>query len=54
VLLPLAMFFSVVLTANQFIFDIIVGTVIVLAAIAVAFVMENRRLGVPRLRRQQT
>jgi hypothetical protein len=54
VLLPLAMFFSVVLTANHFIFDIIVGTVIVLAAIGVAFVMENRRLGVPRLRRQQT
>jgi len=54
VLLPLAMFFSVVLTANHFIFDIIVGTVIVLAAIAVAFVMENRRLGVLRLHRQQT
>jgi hypothetical protein len=54
VLLPLAMFFSVVLTANHFIFDIIVGTVIVLAAIAVAFVMENHRLEVLRLRRQQT
>jgi hypothetical protein len=54
VLLPLAMFFSVVLTANHFIFDIIVGAVIVLAAIAVAFVMENHRLEVLRLRRQQT
>jgi len=54
VLLPLAMFFSVVLTANHFIFDIIVGAVIVLAAIAVAFVMENHRLDVLRLRRQQT
>jgi membrane-associated phospholipid phosphatase len=49
VLLPLAMFFSVVLTANHFIFDIIVGAVIVLAAIGVAFVMEDRRLA-----RQQT
>lgn len=54
VLLPVAMFFSVVLTANHFIFDIIVGAVIVLAAIAVAFVMENHRLEVLRLRRQQT
>jgi hypothetical protein len=49
VLLPLAMFFSVVLTANHFIFDIIVGAVIVLAAIGVASVMEDRRLA-----RQQT
>jgi hypothetical protein len=31
-----------------------VGVVIVLAAIAVAFVMENHRLEVLRLRRQQT
>jgi hypothetical protein len=54
VLLPVAMFFSVVLTANHFIFDIIVGAVIVLAAIAVAFVMEKHRLEVLRLRRQQT
>jgi len=53
-LLPLAMFFSVVLTANHFIFDIIVGTMIVLGAIGVAFVMENRRLEVLRLGRQQT
>jgi len=54
VALPMAMFFSVVLTANHFIFDIIVGAVIVLAAIAVAFVMENHRLEVLRLRRQQS
>ena len=38
----------------NFIYDIIVGAVIVLAAIAVAFVMENHRLEVLRLRRQQT
>jgi hypothetical protein len=54
VLLPLAMFFSVVLTANHFIFDIIVGAVIVLAAIGVASVMENRRLARQQSQGQQT
>lgn len=41
-LLPTAMFFSVVLTANHFILDVIVGTAIVVVAIAIAFALDRR------------
>jgi hypothetical protein len=43
-----------VLTANHFIFDIIVGTAIVLTAIGVAFGLHNGYLAVRWSRRQRT
>jgi hypothetical protein len=48
-----AMFFAVVLTANHFIFDMLVGSFIVLLSIAIAFMLQEQRLPVPSLRRQQ-
>jgi hypothetical protein len=48
-----AMFFAVVLTANHFIFDMLVGSLIVLVSIAIAFLLQEQRLPVPVLRRQQ-
>ena len=54
VVMVAAMFFAIVLTANHFIFDMLVGSLIVLAAIAVAFALERERFLLPRLRRQQT
>lgn len=45
VLFPTMMFFSIVLTANHFIFDAVVGGLIVLLAIVLAFGVENFRLG---------
>ena len=48
VLFPTLMFFSIVLTANHFIFDAVVGGLVVLLAIALAFVVENFRAGARR------
>ncbi|HUS81932.1 MAG TPA: phosphatase PAP2 family protein [Dehalococcoidia bacterium] len=45
VLFPTLMFFSIVLTANHFIFDAVVGGLLVLLAIVVAFALENFRVG---------
>lgn len=45
VLFPTVMFFSIVLTANHFIFDAMVGGLVVLLAIALAFALENYWLG---------
>jgi hypothetical protein len=39
------MFFAIVLTGNHFIFDALAGALVVLLAIALAFVLENIRLG---------
>lgn len=44
-----AMFFAIVLTANHFIFDMLVGSAIVLAAIGIARALAGQRL--PSLRR---
>lgn len=46
VLFPALMFFSVVLTGNHFIFDGIVGALVVLLAIVLAFGLENARPGI--------
>jgi hypothetical protein len=54
VVMVTAMFFAIVLTANHFIFDMLVGSLIVLVAIAVALALEGERFPLPRLRRQQT
>lgn len=48
-----AMFFAIVLTANHFIFDMLVGSLIVLLSIAVAFLLREQRLPIPVWRRQQ-
>jgi hypothetical protein len=45
VLFPTVMFFSIVLTANHFIFDAVVGGLVVLLAIVLAFAVEYFRLG---------
>jgi membrane-associated phospholipid phosphatase len=45
VLFPTFMFFAIVLTGNHFIFDALAGALVVLLAIALAFVLENIRLG---------
>ncbi len=45
VLFPTLMFFSIILTANHFIFDAIIGGLIVVLAIMLAFRLENLRLG---------
>jgi hypothetical protein len=45
VLFPTLMFFSIVLTANHFIFDAVVGGLVVLLAIFVAFALDNLRVG---------
>jgi hypothetical protein len=45
VFFPTVMFFSIVLTANHFIFDAVVGGLVVLLAIFVAFALENFRVG---------
>ncbi|MGA2286165.1 MAG: phosphatase PAP2 family protein [Dehalococcoidia bacterium] len=45
VLFPTFMFFAIVLTGNHFIFDAMAGALVVLLAIALAFVLENVRLG---------
>ena len=45
VLFPTVMFFSIVLTGNHFIFDAMVGGLVVLLAIVLAFAVENFRLG---------
>ena len=45
VLFPTLMFFSIVLTANHFIFDAMVGGLVVLLAIALAFMVESFRIG---------
>ena len=45
VLFPTFMFFSIVLTANHFIFDAMVGGLVVLLSIALAFGLENVRFG---------
>jgi hypothetical protein len=54
VLFPTVMFFSIVLTANHFIFDGLVGALVVLPAIGLAFALENARLGRRQTLRQQT
>ena len=54
VVMVTAMFFAIVLTANHFIFDMLVGSLIVLVAIAVAFALERERLPLLRPVRQQT
>ncbi len=46
VLFPAFMFFAIVLTGNHFIFDAIVGALVVLLAIAVAFALEGLRGGI--------
>jgi hypothetical protein len=43
VLFPTLMFFSIVLTGNHFIFDALVGGLVVLLAIVLAFMVENFR-----------
>jgi len=45
VLFPTVMFFSIVLTANHFIFDAVAGGLVVLLAIVLAFALENFRVG---------
>ena len=45
VLFPTLMFFSIVLTANHFIFDAVIGGLVVVLAIMLAFQVENLRLG---------
>ncbi|MGD0114990.1 MAG: phosphatase PAP2 family protein [Dehalococcoidia bacterium] len=45
VLFPTFMFFAIVLTGNHFIFDAMAGALVVLLAIALAFILENVRLG---------
>jgi hypothetical protein len=45
VLFPTFMFFAIVLTGNHFIFDAMAGALVVLLAIALAFLLENVRLG---------
>ena len=45
VLFPTLMFFSIVVTANHFIFDAVVGGLLVLLAIVAAFALDNYRLG---------
>ncbi|MGB8343233.1 MAG: phosphatase PAP2 family protein [Ktedonobacteraceae bacterium] len=52
VLFPTVMFFSIVLTANHFIFDAMVGGLVVLLAIVLAFALENFRLGTRQAMRQ--
>jgi hypothetical protein len=52
VLFPTVMFFSIVLTANHFIFDAMVGGLVVLLAIVLAFLAENFRLGTRQTVRQ--
>ncbi len=45
VLFPTLMFFSIVLTANHFIFDALIGGLVVILAIMLAFQLEGFRLG---------
>ncbi len=52
VVMTTAMFFSVVLTANHFIFDMIVGTLVVLVALAVALLVDSGRFAPWRALRQ--
>jgi hypothetical protein len=52
VLFPTVMFFSIVLTANHFIFDAMVGGLVVLLAIVLAFWVENFRFGTRQTVRQ--
>ena len=52
VVMVAAMFFAIVLTANHFIFDMLVGSAIVLVAIAIAFALDNHHLGVRQSRRE--
>lgn len=54
VVMVAAMFFAVVLTANHFIFDMLVGSLVVLVAIAAAFTLESARSPLPRLRARRT
>jgi len=48
VLFPTLMFFSIVLTANHFIFDAIAGGLVVLLSIGLAFALESFRLEMRR------
>lgn len=48
-----AMFFAIVLTANHFIFDMLVGSLIVLLSIGIASLLQEQRLPAPTLRRRQ-
>jgi len=45
ILFPTLMFFSIVLTANHFIFDAVIGGLFVLLAIGLAFALDNFRFG---------
>jgi PAP2 superfamily len=45
VFFPTIMFFAIVVTGNHFIFDAIAGGIVVLIAIALAFALENYRVG---------
>lgn len=45
VLFPTLMFFSIVLTANHFIFDAVIGGLVVVLAIMLAFQLDNLRFG---------
>lgn len=48
-----AMFFAIVLTANHFIFDMLVGSFIVLLSIKLAFLLQGHRLRPRALKKQQ-
>jgi hypothetical protein len=52
VLMPAAMFWSIVVTANHFIFDMLVGAAIVLVALAVSWLHYTGRLPISRVLRR--
>jgi hypothetical protein len=49
VLMPAAMFWSIVVTANHFIFDMLIGAAVVLVALLVSWLLHSGRLPVRRM-----
>jgi hypothetical protein len=52
ILMPAAMFWSIVVTANHFIFDMLVGAAIVLVALVVSWLYYTQRLPMSRVLRR--